>query len=234
MKRYFDQTSTLTYSYLISIPLLILYEVLIRISQPAEEAMVRLSAEIWITRLLMLIHHNTIVLTTVLVIVLGVFIFWKDREKSIHLKTSYFGWMVAESIVWAVLLAFLVGGLVGWIFMFSADAPAVTRLQMLALSIGAGLYEELVFRVVLVYGLIYLFNLLFERKTAVIISVILAAAIFSGVHYTGSMGDVFTLPSFMFRMIFGLALNALLVIRGFGITAWTHSLYDVLLVIFLY
>lgn len=234
MKRYLEQTSTLTYSYLASIPLLVLYEILIRISQPGEEVAVRLSADVWITRLLLLIHHNTLYLTIGLLIVLGGFILWKERNKSVHIRASYFGGMIAESLVWAIVLAIIVGGLIGWLFMASVDGPAVTRLQMLALSIGAGLYEELVFRVVLVYGLIYLFSLLFERKTAVIISVILAAAIFSGVHYTGSMGDVFTLPSFLFRMLFGLALNALLVLRGFGITAWTHSLYDVLLVVFLY
>lgn len=233
MKRYFVQTSTLTYSYLISIPLFILYEVLIRVSQPDTETIVRLSAEIWITQLLLLIHHNTIILSLVILVSLGLFVFWKEKDKSIQLKASFLGWMVAESLLWAVLCALFIGKLVGWIFMINTAAPVVNHLQMLALSIGAGLYEELVFRVILVYGLLYLFNLIFVKKTALILSVILAAAIFSGVHYTGNMGDSFTIASFMFRMIFGLALNALLVYRGFGITAWTHSLYDVLLVIFI-
>lgn len=231
MKRYLQQTSTLTYSFLASIPLLVLYEVLIRVSQPDQDVIVRLSAEMWITNLLYQIHENTLVLTLILVVVLGGIVFYADRGKDIRLRGTYFGGMVLESSLWAVILAFIISGFVGWLFMM--DAPVqVGRLQMLALSIGAGLYEELVFRVVLVYALIWLFGLLFEKKTAITISVILAAAIFSGVHYIGSMGDVFTLPSFLFRMLFGLALNGLLVVRGFGITAWTHSLYDVLLVVF--
>jgi hypothetical protein len=47
----------------------------------------------------------------------------------------------------------------------------------------------------------------------------------------GSMGDVFTLQSFTFRFLFGMALNALLMLRGFGIAAWTHSLYDVMVIL---
>jgi len=39
------------------------------------------------------------------------------------------------------------------------------------------------------------------------------------------------LQSFTFRFLFGMALNALLMLRGFGITAWTHSLYNVMLIL---
>ena len=53
---------------------------------------------------------------------------------------------------------------------------------------------------------------------------------FSAVHYIGPLGDAFELPSFFFRFLFGLALNGLFLIRGFGVAAWTHALYDVLVV----
>ena len=36
-----------------------------------------------------------------------------------------------------------------------------------------------------------------------------------------------TLESFVFRTLAGLAFSGLYLTRGFGITAWTHALYDV-------
>ncbi|MCH8556884.1 MAG: CPBP family intramembrane metalloprotease [Balneolia bacterium] len=245
MKSYFRQTSTLTYSYLACLPLFVVYEVLIRISQPDATAVVRLSADIWIQNLLLLFHENTLLLSFIVIAVLGGFIFYRERKKTFVFRPGYFVGMVGESTVWAVVLAVFVSGVTGLLFALSAvEIPAnaslllaegsagITRLQMLALSIGAGLYEELVFRVVLVYLLIYAFGYFLEQKHAMILAVVIAAALFSAVHYTGSLGDPFTLSSFVFRMLFGLALNALLVVRGFGITAWTHSMYDVILVVF--
>ncbi|HEX7069526.1 MAG TPA: CPBP family glutamic-type intramembrane protease, partial [Rhodothermales bacterium] len=59
---------------------------------------------------------------------------------------------------------------------------------------------------------------------------LIGAIIFSAVHYTGPLGDPFTLSSFTFRFLFGLALNVLFLWRGFGVAAWTHALYDVFVV----
>ena len=63
-------------------------------------------------------------------------------------------------------------------------------------------------------------------------AIVLSALLFSLVHYVGSMGDPFTLSSFLYRFIFGLLLNGIYVWRGFGIAAWTHALYD-LMVLFI-
>ena len=59
------------------------------------------------------------------------------------------------------------------------------------------------------------------------IAVVASAVIFSAFHYIGPFGDAFTVQSFTFRAIAGLAFSALYVLRGFGLTAWTHALYDV-------
>jgi len=61
---------------------------------------------------------------------------------------------------------------------------------------------------------------------AATIAVVGSAVIFSAFHYVGALGDTFTLASFTFRAIAGVAFSVLYVTRGFGITAWTHALYD--------
>ena len=69
-----------------------------------------------------------------------------------------------------------------------------------------------------------------DRRRAYIIAAVVGAVVFSAVHHIGAFGDPFTLPVFTFRFLFGLALNAVFLLRGFALAAWTHALYDVLVV----
>jgi hypothetical protein len=98
-------------------------------------------------------------------------------------------------------------------------------------SLGAGVYEELVFRVLLVSGLLLVARTVLGmgKGAATGFAVIAGALIFSGFHYIGPYGDPLEMPSFVFRSVAGLAFSGLYVTRGFGITAWTHALYDVFL-----
>jgi hypothetical protein len=57
------------------------------------------------------------------------------------------------------------------------------------------------------------------------------ALIFSIFHYIGPYGDNFRLTSFTFRAVAGVLFSGLYVMRGFGITAWTHAMYDVFLAV---
>src|SRR2546426_10234271 len=67
--------------------------------------------------------------------------------------------------------------------------------------------------------------------TAGVAATLGGAAIFSAFHYIGPYGDRLQLYSFLFRMIAGVFFSALYLVRGFGITAWTHALYDVSLLL---
>ena len=108
---------------------------------------------------------------------------------------------------------------------------SLSTAMMLVLSIGAGLYEELIFRVVLVGGLFWMLSKVMTKSwMAYVMAAILGALLFSAVHYIGALGDPFTMASFTFRFLFGLALNGIFLARGFGVAAWTHAIYDVLVV----
>jgi hypothetical protein len=103
----------------------------------------------------------------------------------------------------------------------------------LMLSLGAGLYEELFFRVLLVTGLAAGARLAFGfgRTASGVFAAIFGALIFSAFHYIGPYGDAFQLQSFVFRMLSGLAFSAIYLVRGFGMAAWTHALYDAFLLL---
>lgn len=229
---YLSASSSLTYAFLMSLPLLILYEVLISIHNPDPNAMVRLSTDIWIKSLFSIFGLDTLKFTVFIVLSMGLYVYFKERENPVKIRARWMGYMILESAFWAIILAYLVLNTVGLIFAFAPDIAGLSTGQKFALSLGAGLYEELVFRVLLVPLLIWVFGKLgFGSRGKFIAGVITAALLFSAVHYMGSMGDVFTLQSFTFRFLFGLALNILLITRGFGITAWTHSLYDVMVIV---
>ena len=99
------------------------------------------------------------------------------------------------------------------------------------ISLGAGIYEELLFRVILVSGLAWLARKVFgwSVTSAGLLAVGVGALIFSAFHYIGPYGDRLSLGSFAFRTVAGLLFSSLYMLRGFGITAWTHALYDVFL-----
>ena len=94
-------------------------------------------------------------------------------------------------------------------------------------GIGAGIYEELVFRLILMSVLIILFQntLGFERKTSIMISVLLSAGLFSAHHH---ISVPLNWVEFGFRTAAGIYFAALFGIRGFGIAAGTHAFYDII------
>jgi len=235
-KQYFSNTHTLLYSFLFSVPLFLVYEALILISQPNAEHIVRISVDVWMKSLFTYFGVNAISFSLLVMMLFGFFILYKERDHLKDLRLSYFPIMLLECLIYAIVVAFISNTLVSLIFNIAATDPiqSLSYLQKLALSLGAGLYEELFFRVILVSLLVLLFNKLFGKKWAAIVAAVtLSALLFSAVHYMGSMGDLFTFSSFLYRFLFGLILNGIYIWRGFGVAAWTHAIYDVLVISFL-
>jgi membrane protease YdiL (CAAX protease family) len=236
VKRYLSNTHNLLYSFLLSVPLFLIYEALILISQPNSEHIVRISVDVWMKSLFTWAGVNAVSFSLLVMLLLGLFILYKERERLKELKFGYFPIMLAECLIYAVVTAFISNTLVSLVFNIAATDTlnSLSYLQKIALSLGAGLYEELFFRVILVSVLILIFNKVFPKKWASIVAAVtLSALLFSAVHYFGSMGDAFTFSSFLYRFLFGLLLNGIYIWRGFGIAAWTHAIYDVLVISFL-
>lgn len=100
----------------------------------------------------------------------------------------------------------------------------------LAISyIGAGVYEEVLFRLCLIplsYGTLRL--LMMPRRLALLLAVLATSVLFSLAHYLGPAADHWTLYSFVFRALAGVYFALLFVTRGFGITVGSHAAYDVI------
>ena len=154
-------------------------------------------------------------------------------------------WHVARKDRWSVSLPTLLGMAVESIALavplivfalllarfFPLAAPAgVSMSETLVLSLGAGVYEELVFRLMLCTGLaIVLRNCLkLSVRTSLLLLVFLSATLFSAYHYLGN--EAFNWRIFVFRLGAGVYLAVLFLARGFGVTAGSHMAYDILIV----
>lgn len=92
--------------------------------------------------------------------------------------------------------------------------------------VGAGIYEEVLFRLGLYTGLVYLFRLvLLPSLFASLIAAVLSSLVFAAAHRGG--GD-FPAAQFLFLTFAGLYFTTVYVTRGFGIAVGCHAAYDIL------
>jgi len=149
------------------------------------------------------------------------------KREAIQKKKFLF--IALEGTLYAVLMRFAGAYVVGSLPLGPAGKGGI--FASVIMSLGAGFYEEIAFRVGLFGVGAFVIKKLFGKGIrTVVLSVIwalISAAVFSGWHYVGAMGDPFNLQSFVFRAVCGLVLTAIYAFRGFAPAVWTHALYDV-------
>ncbi|HWO88551.1 MAG TPA: CPBP family intramembrane glutamic endopeptidase [Gemmatimonadales bacterium] len=235
---YLRRTREPRYSLLFALPLLLLYEVLALLLTGSAYAGVRNGADVLLKSLFVALGGpDGLVVFGLVLVGAGGFLVVKDLRRNRDLEGRLFVAMLGESLAYAALLGFVVGWLTSLVLagpgLLAAGAGNLSLGQQLVISLGAGIYEELLFRVLLTGGLLWVLTAVLEwrRWVAVTTAVGLSAAIFSSFHYLGSLGDQFTVESFTYRLLAGIILSGLYVGRGLGVVAWTHALYDVMLAV---
>ena len=96
------------------------------------------------------------------------------------------------------------------------------------LSFGAGVHEELVFRLLMIPGLIAFAEklLAFRRWLAIVFAFAVSAVLFSAAHHIVG-GEPWHVGVFVYRVLCGLVFASLFQWRGFATGVYTHALYDV-------
>lgn len=100
-------------------------------------------------------------------------------------------------------------------------------LEILVISAGAGLHEELIFRVIGIGGLAWLLAGITGEQRAFVIALVLSSVAFSLAHHVGPAGEPFAFAAFTYRLLAGVFFALVFHIRGFAVAVWTHFLYDV-------
>ncbi|MEZ6195726.1 MAG: CPBP family glutamic-type intramembrane protease [Planctomycetota bacterium] len=167
-------------------------------------------------------------------VVAGLMTYWRRRESPLRYLVPF----LLECTVWAGLLA----PVVLWIQEpFLSRAPAGD----LVLDLGAGVYEEIVFRFGMIRIPIVLLRLdpweafEVERRTGrsggwslflpLAVITLVSALAFSAYHHVGEGADPLTGALFGFRFLAGLLLAALYFWRGLAVAVYTHAFYDILI-----
>jgi hypothetical protein len=237
---YFSLSRAPRYSILFALPLLLGYQALTALLPPGGGGDLRNGADALLRTAFIMVagpHGSAILMAAI--ILLGVYLVARDmRATNDSLRPKVFAGMVVEAALLATAFGFVIGiataKLLGSLQTLNLGPLANTSWPTrLMLSLGAGLYEELFFRVLLVTGLATGARIAFgfSRRAAGFLAAIVSAFVFAAFHYIGPYGDQVELQSFVFRMLSGLAFSALYLLRGFGITAWTHALYDAFLML---
>ncbi len=224
---YFDCSKKAVYSFLFVLPLILIYEFMILITGTS----IRNGADVILKLFFNLIGIKTIVGFTLIILFIYAYIVFSERAKTTEvIYPVYFVYMFMESYIYSIFLGPAVIKLTERVAPGLAAGPrGFSMSDRFIASIGAGIYEEFVFRLVMISAFIYLFKKFIGMSEwqAAVFAIFWSAFIFSGFHYIGQLGDHFDVTSFLFRFIAGVILSLLYFLRGYGIAVYTHALYDI-------
>jgi hypothetical protein len=123
-----------------------------------------------------------------------------------------------------------IGGALHPLAVAAEKAGLATRI---AISLGAGVHEELVFRLLLIPALTFLFTQIMGmgRVLALLSAFVISSVLFSAAHHVIG-GDPFHTGVFVYRIFCGLIFATLFQFRGFAVAVYTHALYDIFVFLF--
>ena len=189
----------------------------------------RNGADVWLRQALDALGFGSYFLLPALT-VLGLLAWHHVEHDRWQVRAGVLAGMALECCLWAAVLVGI-ARLQGRLWpQFSPLMLAPGRDGLLARVIGfcgAGLYEEVLFRLLLLPAVAFGLERLGASTAAAAGWAILATScLFSLAHYVGPLGDTFDLYGFVFRTLAGVFFSLLFLARGFGIVAGTHAAYD--------
>ena len=211
--------------------MILLYEIMCWIQYTDTPSQIRNGADVFI-RHLILGHgkySESIYGLFLIILILAIMFYNRNFVNTGRLKFSFLFYMIIESMLWCL----------GFIILMSISENLILFInkrnvipEQFYLAIGAGIWEELLFRVCAI-GLFL--NLLtkfigYNVISSAFIAILFSAVLFSLFHYIGPFGDIFTYKSFYIRTLAGIFLGSLYLFRGLGITVYTHIFYDMAII----
>lgn len=232
MSAYLNSTRHPWSSFLFLVPLLAAYEGGVLWLAGDQAARLRNGADAWLRWALEVFGVAQVFAAPAIVVtVLLLWSWWRWADRPDDPVRTWFG-MAFESGVFAFLLWQF-----GQNFGLIADRLGVkleitvqtSQAARVLTFIGAGIYEEVLFRLGLfVGGYFFLRMIRLSAPAAVLLAAGGAAVAFAAAHHVGPYGEPMNPPVFVFRTIAGLYFTVLFVGRGFGVAVGAHAGYDVL------
>ena len=230
---YWNQSRRPLASFYFVLPLIICYELG---SWWLGDSAVRNGADIWMQQLLA--GSGLVGWLLLPVLTLSILLAWHHATgQPWKISSNVIYTMAAESAVFAVVLLAIAHVQTNVLSIAGLPTACEIPLEQLAHDtfsrivryFGAGVYEELLFRLMLLPLAMAAVGLaIASRSIKIAAALIITSVLFAAAHYLGPYGDHFDVASFSFRALAGIFFAVLFIFRGFGIAAGTHALYDML------
>lgn len=153
---------------------------------------------------------------------------WTPRPRDV--LAAWVGILVESTIyalgLWAAWAA-LMPTMDRWGLVVVPTPPRPVASDLFGL-LGAGVFEETVFRLLLLPALIWWLRWILPTWLAVILAFLGSAVLFAAAHYPGVPMDPKDQRRFLFLTFTGLYFAVLFRFRGFGVAVGTHSCYNLL------
>lgn len=232
MTSYLSATRHPWSSFLFLLPLLAVYEGGVLWIGGDRADRIRNGADAWLRWAFEVFGVGHFLLAPALLVgTLLVWSWWRWDDRPADPVRTWFG-MAFESGIYAFLLWHLsqnFGPLIDLVGIKLAIELPLGQAAKVLTFIGAGIYEEVLFRLGLFTLTYYLLRAVrIPMSGAVLLASVGAAAGFAAAHHIGPYGEPMNPYVFLFRSLAGLYFTVLFVARGFGIAVGAHAGYDIL------
>lgn len=200
-------------SFVLIFPLLLAYEIGVLFAGRVNGADV-------VTRAVYAISPSRAAYLLIYACVAVLFLLWIRREGRYRtLRLEIAAPVILEAAIYALTLGALITLVLDRLLGLSLDGNSVVA------ALGAGVHEELVFRLGLFAGFVALLEGL-ERRFAITLALVTSSLLFAAAHHLGVHGEPFTMHAFAFRALAGAAFGAIFWFRSFAHAVYAHVLYD--------
>ena len=221
LRRYLRESQDFATGFLFILPLLVGYEV----------GLVLLRSDVinWAHGIIRIVFHLSGAAEPVFFagLVACLVVLALRRAERLRIDAELYGLMFLESLVYACGMGVLCVFLARRLLLMGTAGGGLAR--DLVLSAGAGVYEEVLFRVALMGALYHGLKLWGGLKPGVVAftSIAVSSLAFALCHHIGPYGDPFEAGLLIFRFAMGVIFAAVYIYRGLGIVVYTHALYDI-------
>lgn len=130
--------------------------------------------------------------------------------------------VILEAAVYALTLGAAISLILDRVLGLGITAGSVVN------ALGAGVHEELVFRLGVLGGLVALIDRTarIDRRLAIALAMVASSIAFAAAHHLGAHGEPWTSHAFAFRCLAGLAFGLIFWFRSLAHAVYAHALYD--------
>lgn len=237
IREYFDSTRDLFTSIVMVCPLLVLYELgLLYVDVSA------INGVDFVTWTLVYFGKTVYLVFNLLVTLFFIgAIVYLSKKKKFHI--NYFFPAIVESAVYAVLMFLVIVVILQNTGILSTGSLSVTAriarqslMTKLIISLGAGIYEEIFFRLVVFGGFYYLLVNTYKADKGVsfFAACLVSSILFSLAHFFAGVPEdtSMLLLAFFWRLLAGIILVGIYYFRSFAIAVYAHAIYDIYVLVY--